>query len=83
MITGHGWAFSGEMIKMGLRKKNRQTQIMFHTYLSVMNNQGNQFNEKGKNLSQIKNSEHPSSENKAGKSMVTEVKAITCFQKLM
>lgn len=39
---------------------------MFHMYLSVINNQGNQFNEKGKNFSQIKNSECPSSKNEAG-----------------
>lgn len=56
---------------------------MSHAYLSVMNNEGNQFNEKGKNLSQIKHSERPSSKNKTGKSIETEVKAITCFQQLM
>lgn len=38
MITGHGWAFSGEMIKMGLRKKN-QTDSNYVSYVPICNEQ--------------------------------------------
>lgn len=38
MITGHGWAFSGEMIKKGLRKK-KQTDSNYVSHVPICNEQ--------------------------------------------